>query len=264
MVRRPSASAPSFLSAAKVAAGQTPLALKPERAAETRRMFDRIARRYDRCNALLSFGMDQRLRRLAVHLADLPQHAAVLDLCTGTGDLAAAAQQLLPQAKVVGLDFSRSMLELARHKLDGPRVNLIQADCLALPVRDGTFDAVTIGWGLRNLADLNGGLAEAARVLKPGGKLAVLDFSRPKRRVVRAAFDLFFGAWARLVGLLAPRSNGAYQYLPRSIARFPAADELSEMIARTGLTVRSVHPRLFGCICIHVAIKETPSEGTIS
>ena len=230
-------------------------------AADIRRMFDEISPRYDLCNCLLSLGMDQHLRKAAVGLARLPDDGLLLDLCTGTADVIMAARKKHPRVRAVGIDFSGAMLRRAQAKLlqDGgvaaTQTALVQADCLSLPVCDSTFDAVTVAWGVRNLTDAHTGFAEMARVLKEGGRLVVLEFSRPRSSLVRGAFDICFGMYSRMVGLLAPGGGRAYRYLPESIARFPSPDELSAMIAGCGLEVERVDVRLLGCVCAHVAVK---------
>jgi demethylmenaquinone methyltransferase/2-methoxy-6-polyprenyl-1,4-benzoquinol methylase len=251
-LRRPHAAAPLFVRAPFQRGGAEP---HTPAAADVRRMFDAVAARYDACNALLGLGLAQWLRRRAVKLARLPEDGSLLDACTGTGDVALAARKLHPRRRIAAVDFSGGMLGRARVKLAGRGVSLIQGDCLRIPVRDQTFDAVTVAWGLRNLSDVPAGLEEMARVLKKGGRLVILEFSRPGRRYVRGAFDLCFGAYSRLVGLAAGRAADAYSYLPRSIEQFPAPARLSAMIAECGLEVESATPRLLGCLYTHVAVK---------
>ena len=222
---------------------------------DIRRMFDRISPTYDLCNSLLSLGMDRRLRKAAVRLARLPEDGRLLDLCTGTGDLALAARQMHPRAQVVGVDFAGRMLSRAHTKAAGKRIGLVQGDCLQLPLPDASFDAVTIAWGLRNLVDLGAGLREMARVLRKGGRLVVLEFSGHRSELPRRAFGAAFGLHSRLVGLIALRGGRAYSYLPESIDRFPSVDELSSLIGECGFELESVNRRVLGCLCAHVAVK---------
>ncbi|NQT20572.1 MAG: ubiquinone/menaquinone biosynthesis methyltransferase [Planctomycetes bacterium] len=222
---------------------------------DIRRMFDRISPTYDLCNSLLSLGMDQRLRKLAVGLARPPEDGRLLDVCTGTADLALAARRMHPRAQVVGVDFAGQMLSKAQPKVAEKKIGLVQANCLRLPLLDATFDAIAIAWGLRNLADLNAGLLEMARVLRKGGRLVVLEFSEPRSALPARVLGAAFGLHSRLVGLIAPRGSKAYTYLPESIDRFPSADELSSLIGECGFEVESVNRRVLGCICVHVAVK---------
>jgi len=228
----------------------------PASPAGIRRMFDDIAPVYDRCNGLLSLGTAGRLRRRMARLARLPRGGRLLDLCTGTADGALAARALRADAQVIGIDFSAMMLDRARAKTAGRGVHLVAGDCLALPVRSGSIDAVTVAWGLRNTASPGSALAEAARVLRPGGRLVVLEFSRPRSKIMRKGLDIAFRLLARAAGLLAGSGGRAYAYLPRSIAAFPAAAELSTLLEERGFAVESVRADLLGYLCTHVAVKK--------
>src|SRR5918995_3844284 len=213
---------------------------------EVRGMFDRIAPVYDVMNRLMTAGLDGRWRRLAVRAVVWPGDR-VLDACCGTGDLAIQAERR--GGKVVGLDFSERMLERARRKSGA--IEWVQGDALALPFGDGEFDAATVGFGVRNLADLEGGLREAARVLRPGGKIAVLEITRP-RGVLRPFFRLWFDVLVPLAGKALP-GGVAYAYLPASVRAFPAPDELAGRLRRAGFV--SVGYRLLGGgnVSLHVA-----------
>jgi demethylmenaquinone methyltransferase/2-methoxy-6-polyprenyl-1,4-benzoquinol methylase len=191
-------------------------------------MFDRIAPVYDVMNRLMTAGLDQRWRRLTVRTVVSPG-ARVLDACCGTGDLAVAARKA-GAADVVGLDFSERMLERARRK--SAAIEWVSGDLLALPFRDGSFDAATVGFGVRNLADLELGLRELRRVLRPGGQLAILEITRP-RGVLKPFYSLWFDRFVPLAGRILP-GGAAYRYLPASVKRFPVAEELADLLRAAG------------------------------
>jgi demethylmenaquinone methyltransferase/2-methoxy-6-polyprenyl-1,4-benzoquinol methylase len=197
-------------------------------------MFSGIAKRYDLLNHLLSGNVDKRWRRIvATRVRDkLSGSARVLDVACGTGDLALTLFENTG-ARVVGTDFCRPMLEIAANKT-AQRVPLIEGDALALPFRDGSFEAVTIAFGLRNLASVEGGLAELRRVLKPGGWVAVLEFSRPANAMLRPVFSLYFTKVLPLMGGLISGSRYAYSYLPASVQKFPDQEQLSLLMEQAG------------------------------
>ncbi len=219
--------------------------LAPE---SVRGMFDRIAPVYDLMNRVMTVGLDQRWRKLAVTEVVWPGDR-VLDACCGTGDLAVAAERR--GGRVVGLDFSPRMLERARRKSGA--IEWIQGDALALPFSDGEFDAATVGFGVRNLADLEDGLRQLARVLRPGGKLAVLEITRPTG-LLRPFFRLWFDVLVPFAGRVLPGGQ-AYTYLPASVRRFPGADDLSVLLEAAGF--EDVRYRLLGggIVALHVGRK---------
>lgn len=201
-----------------------PGTLPPER---VRAMFDRIAPYYDAMNRVMTAGLDRRWRRLAVQAVVSPGDR-VLDLCCGTGDLAIEAERAGGQ--VTGLDFSPRMLERARKR--SASVTWVLGDVLALPFESGRFDAVTVGFGMRNVADLAGALSEIRRVLRPGGRLAILEITRP-RGLLKPFFWLWFERMVPALGRLLP-TGGAYAYLPASVRRFPSAEALAALVERAG------------------------------
>jgi demethylmenaquinone methyltransferase/2-methoxy-6-polyprenyl-1,4-benzoquinol methylase len=217
--------------------------LEPE---AVRGMFDRIAPVYDVMNRVMTAGLDGRWRRLAVREVVWPGDR-VLDACCGTGDLAIEAERR--GARVVGLDFSERMLERARRK--SGTIEWVRGDALALPFADGEFDAATVGFGVRNLEDLEGGLRELARVVRPGGRVAVLEITRPGG-LLKPFFRLWFDVLVPLAGKVLPGGK-AYTYLPASVRRFPGPDDLTELFERAGLA--GVRYRLLGggCVALHTA-----------
>ncbi len=209
-------------------------------------MFDRISPVYDPMNRLMTAGLDRRWRRLTVGAVVRPGER-VLDACCGTGDLAIEAQRA--GGRVTGLDFSERMLERARQK--SADVEWVRGDVLALPFADGSFDAVTVGFGIRNVENLEAGLRELARVLRPGGRLGCLEITRP-RGALRPFFALWFDGLVPLAGKVLPGGE-AYTYLPASVRRFPGPEDLGGAMRRAGFA--EIGWRLLGggIVCLHVA-----------
>ena len=206
-----------------------------EHAKRVREMFGRIAGRYDVLNHLLSGNVDKSWRtKVAKRLkAKLTADASlILDVACGTGDLSLTLFENTG-ARVVATDFCRPMLSIAAGKVPG-EINLIEGDALHLPFKDGTFDAVTIAFGLRNLASVEGGLSELRRILKPNGWLAVLEFSRPTNAILRPAFSLYFRRILPLMGGVISGSLSAYTYLPASVSKFPDQTQLALLMEKTG------------------------------
>ena len=201
------------------------MTLAPE---AVRSMFDRIAPVYDAMNRVMTAGLDLRWRRLAATEVVRPGDR-VLDAACGTGDLALADHRA-GALEVTGLDFSTRMLERARRK--APGIRFVEGDMLALPFADGAFDSATVGFGVRNVSDLDLALRELRRVLRPGGRLAILEITRA-RGVLRPFFNLWFDRLVPLLGRLLP-GGAAYAYLPASVARFPGAEELAALLERAG------------------------------
>ena len=212
-----------------------------------REMFDRISPVYDVMNCVMTAGMDRRWRRLAAQAVVRPGDR-VLDACCGTGDLALAAAG--GGGSVTGLDFSEAMLERARRK--SAAVEWVRGDLLSLPFADGTFNAATIGFGIRNADDLTAGLKELARVLGPGGRLACLEITRP-RGLLRPFFHVWFDGIVPLLGKLLP-GGAAYTYLPASVRRFPGPEDLADAMKGAGFT--DVGWRLLGggIVALHTAV----------
>jgi demethylmenaquinone methyltransferase/2-methoxy-6-polyprenyl-1,4-benzoquinol methylase len=211
-----------------------------------RRMFDRIAPVYDVMNHVMTAGLDRRWRRITID-ETVRRGDRTLDACCGTGDLAVAARSR--GADVVGLDFSARMLERARRK--APDVEFVEGDMLALPFGDASFDSVTVGFGVRNVEDLDAGIGELRRVLRQGGRLGILEITTP-RGVLAPFYRVWFDRVVPLLGKVLPGGD-AYTYLPASVRRFPAPDALAELLERHGFG--GVRYRTFagGIVALHVA-----------
>lgn len=227
-----------------------------DHAARVQNMFAKIARRYDLLNHLLSANIDKRWRRIVAdklkNTLQNPQ-ARVLDVACGTGDLSLALARA-GRARVIGLDFCRPMLAVAARKSAGekpPPIPLIEGDALHLPFADRSFEAVTIAFGLRNLSHAGHGLTELYRLLAPGGRVVVLEFSHPNFPGMRALFQFYFQHILPRIGGIVSGSRGAYEYLPRSVGRFPDQKELAAMMRRSGFTDVSYSNLTGGIAAIH-------------
>jgi demethylmenaquinone methyltransferase/2-methoxy-6-polyprenyl-1,4-benzoquinol methylase len=230
----------------------------PEFAVQVRTMFDHIAGVYDLMNTAMTVGLHHRWRQRAADRAELRPGEAALDLCCGTGDLAfELAARVGSDGVVVGCDFSEPMLELARRKAaerGASQARFEWADALELPYQDGSFDAVTVGFGVRNLVDLELGLAEMVRVLKPGGRAVILEITQPRRPPLSTFYSLWFDRVVPLLGALA-RNRDAYTYLPESVKRFPAPHGLAAMMVGSGLQRVRYLVLAGGIISIHSGAK---------
>ncbi len=226
----------------------------PDFAGQVNRMFDRVASRYDALNSVMTAGLHHRWRQRAARLAGLGPGDAALDVCCGTGDLAfELAGRVAPGGSVVGCDFSEPMLDLAREKAadrGAAGLRFEWADALALPYDGERFDAVTVGFGVRNLADLDRGLREMVRVLKPGGRLVILEITQPRRPPLSVFYSLWFD---RIVPLLGAFSGDpeAYSYLPQSVRSFPSPRGLAEKMDRAGLERIRYTVLAGGIIAVH-------------
>jgi demethylmenaquinone methyltransferase / 2-methoxy-6-polyprenyl-1,4-benzoquinol methylase len=232
--------------------------------AQVRAMFDRIAGLYDRMNSLMTAGMHHRWRARAVDLAALGPGASALDVATGTGDLALElARRVGPDGVVVGSDFSPRMLELARGKaaaIDSAALGHVRfeiANALELPYPDDQFDAATVGFGARNFASLERGLAEMVRVVRPGGRVVVLEITTPTRPPLSHFFELWFDRAVPALGRLAGDA-AAYSYLPSSVRRFPGPEALAALMSRLGLGQIRYLLTAGGIIALHVGVVSEP------
>jgi demethylmenaquinone methyltransferase/2-methoxy-6-polyprenyl-1,4-benzoquinol methylase len=224
--------------------------LPEDHARRVREMFARISSRYDLLNHLLSVNIDKRWRRATIRKLQplLPARARVLDVACGTGDLSIEIFEHTG-AEVIGLDFCRPMLDLARQK--APRIDFVEGDAMGLPFADGTFDAVSIGFGLRNLSGAEAGLRELRRVLKPGGWAAILEFSQPTSRVFRALVSFYYALILPGFGGLFSGSRSAYEYLPDSISRFPNQEKLAEIMRSAGFEEVTFENMTGGIAALH-------------
>jgi demethylmenaquinone methyltransferase / 2-methoxy-6-polyprenyl-1,4-benzoquinol methylase len=228
---------------------QLPVSGGPEKRAYVRAIFTAIAPTYDRLNRIISFRLDQGWRRLAVARLGWERRAEgiYLDLCAGTLDFAAAlARRPGFRGHIVGADFARRMLELGRNK--SPGLAPVNADAIELPFPPATFDGAMIGWGLRNLVDLDAGLAELARVLKPGGRVVILETATPRPRLLRAAYQVYFQRVMPLIGRAISKHRTAYNWLPESTRVFPSPEELVQKMEKHGF-VGVNHELLMGGVC---------------
>jgi demethylmenaquinone methyltransferase/2-methoxy-6-polyprenyl-1,4-benzoquinol methylase len=217
---------------------------------QIRAMFDRIARVYDLMNSVMTAGLHHRWRGRAVDLAGVGPGRRALDVATGTGDL--AVELARRGAQVTGLDFSEPMLELARRK--APGLDWVPGNALELPYDDGEFDAVTVGFGARNFSDLGAGIAEMARVAKPGGRVVILEITTPQRPPLSWFFALWFDRVVPTLGRLAGDPD-AYSYLPSSVRRFPGPEGLAAQMAEAGLADVRWLLTAGGIIAIHVGTR---------
>ena len=226
-----------------------------EKRAYVRRIFSEIAPRYDLLNRLLSFGIDRLWRNQAIARlgwARTPRGTFV-DLCAGTLDVSAAlAGQRGFQGMVIGADFAEPMLRAGRGKLAGSPIAPVVADALALPLRDRAAGGAIVAFGIRNLADLDAGLRETLRVLAPGARFVILEFSTPRLPIVRTIYRLYFHRVLPAIGRLVSRHPTAYNYLPESVDRFPEQQELAERMRRAGFADVTWTTLTFGIAAIHV------------
>ena len=241
------------------------LSYDEQRAPRVRAMFTRLAWRYDTVNDVMSFGLHRRWKRETVRIAfeGRREGARLLDLCCGTGDLGFLAEAAY-RARVSGLDFTLPMLAVARQrKLDtGSRASFTQADALTLPFPDGSFDAITVGYGLRNIADPEAALVQMRRVLAPGGRAVILDFGKPENPVAAALYQAFLRTMMPAVGWLFHRDPETYLYIPESLKRYPGQRGVADLMRRTGFVNVRYEERLLGTMGINVG--EAPEDLPLS
>ncbi len=223
----------------------TPETIKPydnsrPKTEQVEEMFDSIAPAYDFMNRAMTFGIDKLWRRRAVKLVAATSPRRILDVATGTGDLAIRLARAIPSSHITGIDLSEEMLRIGRRKTDQagltPRIELTKADCLALPFPDASFDAVTVAYGVRNFEHLDQGYAEMARVLRPGGILCVIELAVPTNPVVRPLYNLYTRRIIPTLGRLVSSDTRAYTYLPESIAAMPQGERMLDMMRHACLT----------------------------
>lgn len=221
-------------------------------------MFDNIAHRYDFLNHLLSLGIDKQWRKKAIrNLKSIhPKH--ILDIATGTGDLAFEARRQMPEAHITGLDLSEGMLGKAREKAEERKLanmEFVKGDSENLHFADTSFDAVSVAFGVRNFENLEAGLKEIYRVLKPGGRLAVLEFSKPKAFPVKQLFNFYFKNILPATGRMISKDARAYEYLPESVQAFPEGKDFIRILEKTGFKFCKDQPLTFGICSLYTAEK---------
>lgn len=225
---------------------------------QVEKMFDNIAPKYDFLNRLLSLGIDKWWRYVAINKLKPVQPKTILDVATGTADLALASLRLKPE-KVIGIDISEQMLAIGKEKVKACKqeniITLQQADAENLPFEDNTFDAITVAFGVRNFENLQKGLSELHRVLKPSGKLVVLEFSKPKIFPVKQLFGIYFKYILPFIGKLVSKDNKAYTYLPESVQAFPEGNEFVSILQQTGFKQTICSALTLGISSIYTGIK---------
>ncbi|MFA6128415.1 MAG: bifunctional demethylmenaquinone methyltransferase/2-methoxy-6-polyprenyl-1,4-benzoquinol methylase UbiE [Bacteroidales bacterium] len=226
---------------------------------ENSEMFDQIAGSYDFLNHLLSLNIDKGWRRKAIRDIAAVKPRRILDVATGTADMAIGSIRLNPD-QVTGVDVSKGMLEIGRKKildrgLSG-RIHLVEAACESLPFEASSFDAAIVAFGVRNFKDPGQGLNELFRVLRPGGKLAILEFSLPSRKWLRSAYRFYFHRIVPAIGRLFSRDLSAYRYLPDSVEAFPKGDAFVKMLKQAGFSETSYEPLTFGICGLYTGIKK--------
>ena len=222
-------------------------------------MFDAIAPAYDFMNRAMTLGIDIWWRRLAVKRLKRIKPSRILDVATGTGDFAIQLNQTLHPQHITGIDLSQGMLDEACHKVNekglGKTITFEQGDCMALPMQDETFDAVTVAFGVRNFEHLQQGYKEMARVLKPGGMLCVLELSTPTNPIIRWFYDIYTLHIIPWLGSLKSGDKSAYRYLPQSIAAVPQGDDMLQLMRNAGLRETACKRLTLGTCSIYTAVK---------
>lgn len=222
-------------------------------------MFDNISPTYDFLNHFLSFGIDVIWRKKAIRALQTIQPQQLLDVATGTGDFALEAIKTLKPAKVIGVDISRGMLDVAKDKiakkgLEG-QFEVLLGDSENLPFPQHTFDAVTVAFGVRNFENLEKGLADICRVLKPGGKAVILEFSKPKKFPIKQLYGFYSHRVLPFIGKVFSKDSRAYTYLPESVAQFPDGKDFTDILSRVGFSETACRPQTFGICTIYIGTK---------
>lgn len=237
----------------------TPYSDRRDKTGQVREMFDNIAPAYDFMNRAMTLGVDKRWRKIMVNT--LARHGAesILDVATGTGDVAIQIARTLPGCILTGIDLSEKMIEVGRKKISqaglSDKITLMQGDCLDLPMPDSSFDAVTVAYGVRNFSNLAKGYREMARVLRPGGMLAVLELSTPQSSVIRPLYNIYTKCIIPTVGRMVSKDSDAYTYLPKSIAAVPQGEDMLNLMREAGLTDAHCRRFTFGVCSLYTAVK---------
>lgn len=226
-----------------------------EKAAYVEQKFDEISKQYDRFNDLITFGMHRYWKRFVARQAGLRPGERCLDLCCGTGDIARAVKRLRPEVEVIGLDFAQEMLDIAeqRQPLAQESIRYLRGNAMDLPFPEHHFDAVTVGYGLRNVPDLQGALQEIHRVLRPGGTLVSLDVGKVRVPVVDALSQFFFFQIVPWIGQRLMPGQEMFEYLPESSKAYPDQETLRRILIETGFQEVQIHDFVFGASTVHVA-----------
>lgn len=236
-----------------------PLTNKGER---IRDMFDSIAPRYDFLNRLLSFGIDKKWRRFAVRQIRFNEGGKILDVATGTADVALEIAAVTPSSVTIsGIDFSQQMIDLGKVKIESSpfagRITLHVAPCEDIPFDDNSFDSATIAFGIRNVVDRHCGLKEILRTLKPGGRIVILEFSNPRSKAFKALYNFYFLRILPVIGGFFSTFS-AYKYLPDSVLEFPSQDEFKKLMTESGFENVSHHDLTFGIASVYTGEKRNP------
>ena len=226
-----------------------------ERADYVQDMFARIAGRYDTMNRLMTFGQDLRWRRYVIHLANLPTGGRLLDIATGTGDIADEGRRQVPGLHAIGGDFTIEMMQAGKRIPGREGIRWTAADTLALPFPDNTFDAVTSGFLMRNVIDVHGAFREQARVTRPGGRVVVLESSPPKDNLLKPFIKIHLNYVIPTLGRIVAGESDAYRYLPDSTQAFQGPEQLADAMRDAGLVDVSYRLFMFGTIGVHVGTK---------
>lgn len=236
----------------------TPYNNKTAKKDQVAEMFDNIAPKYDFLNHLLSMGIDITWRKKAVKIIGENNPKAILDVATGTGDFALEAASLNPE-RIVGIDISGEMLNVSKQKINKKGfdgfMEMIKADSEALPFKDNEFDAITVGFGVRNFAHLEVGLAEMLRVLKPGGKVAIIEISEPTSFPIKQLYGIYFKTILPAIGKLVSKDARAYTYLPESVTHFAQGQEFVDILTKVGYKNTSFTPLTLGAATLYIASK---------
>lgn len=236
------------------------------KAQQVREMFDNIAPAYDFMNRAMTFGIDRRWRRKAIKMLAAEKPASILDVATGTGDLAILMSRLTDAQSITGIDLSEGMIEVGRKKIAraelSDKITLEAGDCLNLPMSDDSFDAVTVAYGVRNFENLLAGYREMFRVLRPGGTLTVIELSTPSSPVVRPFYRIYTRHIIPLAGRMVSKDVRAYSYLPESIAAVPQRDDMTALMRQAGFTDTAWRSLTFGTCMIYTARKPDSTPTT--
>ncbi|MBO6190535.1 MAG: bifunctional demethylmenaquinone methyltransferase/2-methoxy-6-polyprenyl-1,4-benzoquinol methylase UbiE [Alloprevotella sp.] len=236
-----------------------PYAAEGRKEEQVEQMFDRIAPTYDLLNHGLSLGIDRRWRRAAIRSLIPFKPRRILDVATGTGDFALLTARMLRPESLMGIDLSEGMLSVARKKVAEAGLQSVitfkKEDCLHMTLQDDSFDALTVAYGIRNFADLDAGLREMLRVLRPGGRLVIVELTAPRRFPMRQLFWLYSHLWMPLVGKLISRDKKAYRYLPATMEAFPQGERMQEILKQAGFTNVSFKRFTFGLSTLYTAAK---------